>query len=90
MLGIVLDDLDLIPAPGAWAEHGLCVTLDADVFTASPKPPADELAVAAKLCRRCPVRQDCAAYAQRYAGWGLWAGYWYDRTPGSTPNVTAA
>ena len=83
-------DLLLVPGPGPWAADGLCAVLDVDVFTASPKPPADELAVAAKLCRRCPVRAECADYAGEHAGWGLWAGHWYDRTPGNAARITAA
>lgn len=39
------------------------------------------MAVVERVCRRCPVRQECADYAAQTPVWGVWAGVWHDGKP---------
>lgn len=86
-------DLDLVPAPaldelaralvdlppvGGWVAGAACGPLaDADVWTADVEPDADELAVAERVCRRCPVREECRSYAATAPVHGVWGGVWH-------------
>lgn len=66
-----------LPPIGEWVEDASCGPLaDVEVWTAD-HPDVEELAVAERVCRRCPVRQECASYAASTAVWGLWAGTWH-------------
>ncbi len=85
-------ELDLVPAPaleelaravadlpplGEWVELAACGPLaGADVWTADDEPDAEELALAERVCRRCPVRQACADYAVSAPVYGVWGGVW--------------
>jgi hypothetical protein len=78
----VLDELARalvdLPPIGAWVELAACGPLaGADVWTADDEPDADELAVAERVCRRCPVRQECADYAGSAPVHGVWGGVWH-------------
>jgi hypothetical protein len=58
--------------PGPWAERAACRDSDTALFFA-----ADEisLAIARRLCRSCPVRGQCAAYALASPDvTGVWGG----------------
>lgn len=73
-----LADLDVVPAPGDWAELAACGPLvDVDLWTPNARPDPDELSVAVRVCRRCPVRAECAAYAAQWPVYGLWSGTWH-------------
>ena len=79
---VVLDELAAalvdLPPLGAWVELAACGPLaDADVWTSDDEPEADELAVAERVCRRCPVRQQCGSYAATAAVYGVWGGVWH-------------
>ena len=53
-----------LPPLGPWVDDAACGRLGVpELFTATTKPPADELALIERTCRRCPVRQECADYA---------------------------
>lgn len=80
----VLDELAAalarLPPMGAWVLDASCGDLGldaADVFT-QDRPEPEELALAERVCRRCPVLSDCCAYAARAPVYGLWAGAWHD------------
>lgn len=78
----VLDELaaafaGLVPL-GPWVEDAACGALGlAEVFT-GPKPDPEEMAVAERVCRSCPARQDCAAHAAQEPVYGVWGGVWHD------------
>jgi len=79
---VVLDELAAalvdLPPLGAWVELAACGPLaDADVWTSDDEPEADELAVAERVCRRCPVRGPCADYAATAPVHGVWGGVWH-------------
>jgi len=81
----VLDELAaalaVLPPIGAWVELAACGPLaDAPVWTADDEPDDDELVVAERVCRRCPVRQECAGYAATAPVHGVWGGRWHDGT----------
>lgn len=89
-LDLVLDfpDLDLLAdlpsllPLGPWVEAAACGALGlAEVYTGN-KPDAEELAVAERVCRRCPVRRECGEHAASEAVWGVWAGEWHDGRAG--------
>lgn len=49
-----------LPPIGAWVELAACGPLaGAQVWRADDEPDVDELAVAERVCRRCPVRPSC-------------------------------
>jgi hypothetical protein len=69
-----------LPPMGEWVDEAACGDLGegSAVFVAdSPDP--EELALAVRTCRRCPVRQECARYAAEAPVWGLWGGVWHGR-----------
>lgn len=51
--------LSAAPWPGPWYLAGRCRNVPADVFFPTSDDDLDE----APICRHCPVRQHCAAYA---------------------------
>lgn len=64
--------LEDTPAPGAWVERAACRVLPTDWFFSDD--PADS-ETARAVCRPCPVRDDCAAYALAVPGiGGIWGG----------------
>ena len=74
----LLADLPSLPPLGPWVDDAACAALGlAEVFT-GPKPDREEMAVAERVCRRCPVRRECAEHAAQEAVWGVWAGVWHD------------
>jgi hypothetical protein len=85
----VLDELTRalrdLPPLGRWIESASCASLGvgSEVFTAD-HPDVEELELAAATCRRCPVRQQCRAYAAQAPVWGLWAGRWHGRRAKAT------
>lgn len=66
-------------APGEWGREAACAAagldpLVAGVFTSDSWTPWDVAAIA--VCRRCPVRTACAAYAEStQPGSGIWGGW---------------
>lgn len=67
-----------LPSVGPWVELAACGPLaDAPVWTADDEPDVDELALAERVCRRCPVRPACADYAATAPVYGVWGGVWH-------------
>lgn len=58
--------------PEPWMVDALCAVVDPELFY----PEKGESAAAAKmLCRRCPVRAECLAYAlASHEKFGVWGG----------------
>ena len=70
----------LSPGPGTWTEDAACARLPSaltGVFVADRPDPA-RLALAARTCSRCTVRQECGDYAVESRAYGLWGGLWHD------------
>lgn len=88
---VQLDDLDVIPAPGEWTEDAACALLGvgADLFTGDRKPADSDLDLMARICRRCRVRNECAAYAETWPVYGMWSGVWRSERSG-TPHRKVA
>lgn len=59
----------LPPPPGGWATKGACRNSDPALFFNQRKP---EPALA--ICKTCPVRLDCLAYATEHHLHGIWGG----------------
>lgn len=53
-------DSDQTPGPGPWVRQAACAGLPTSYFF-SDDP--DDVKLALAVCRPCPVRDDCAAYA---------------------------
>jgi hypothetical protein len=67
-----------LPPIGEWVAAAACGPLaGADVWTADDEPDAEELAVAERVCRRCPVCGPCADYAATAPVHGVWGGVWH-------------
>lgn len=66
------DLLAKAPPLGPWVEHAGCADLG-DAFTADNPAPGD-VAVLERVCRKCPVRAACAAYADDTGALGMWGG----------------
>jgi hypothetical protein len=71
----IRDALADFPPLGPWVGAAACAGLG-DLFTGPRAPDPEELAVFDRICRRCPVRSDCADYAARADVHGVWAGAW--------------
>lgn len=60
--------------PGDWLHDALCAQVDPDMWWPTPDE-RNHIGAAKRICRRCPVRVECAAWAA--AGdkeGGVWAG----------------
>lgn len=67
---MMADLLDMAAAT-SWMSRGRCAETDPEVFFAD----ADETGAAKAVCRRCPVRAACLAYAlAEDIRWGVWGG----------------
>lgn len=55
-----------------WQEAAACRELERDLFF--PSAEDDGVMAVAAICRSCPVRATCLAYALRHREPGLWAG----------------
>jgi WhiB family redox-sensing transcriptional regulator len=65
--------LDLLLLDQDWRSHASCSRFDPDLFFS---PGAIEHKVAKRICRDCPVRADCLAYAMETpVDHGIWGGY---------------
>lgn len=89
----VLDELAAalakVPPLGDWIDDAACSRLGphgAEIFTASGVLDAEELDLAMRVCRHCPVRRECAGYAASAGVYGLWGGRWHGAN-GRGPNV---
>lgn len=61
-----------IDVTGDWQDRALCRTVNADIFFA---PGATQEYRAKVVCKTCPVRWECLAYALRYkVEHGVWGG----------------
>lgn len=64
--------------PTTWPEHAACRGVDPELFAPRSIRRDDEhasaTAAARRYCARCPVRDDCAAEADRDNLQGLWGG----------------
>lgn len=64
-----------VPVPG-WRSRSACRDLPSEVFVSNGMLSADEEAVAKAACARCPVRDECLAYALVHGvRYGVWGGY---------------
>ncbi|HZR48714.1 MAG TPA: WhiB family transcriptional regulator [Streptosporangiaceae bacterium] len=56
---------------GQWAQHAVCADTDSEIFFPAHDDPGTE---AKQICRRCPVRRECLAFAitndERFGIWG--------------------
>lgn len=70
--GAVLEVWEETPAPGLWIARGACRGAPTRMFFPEN---ASEAGEALRVCRRCPVRPDCAGYALAIPGLeGIWGG----------------
>lgn len=72
------------PADLEWTERAVCgESPNRDAFTApdgsSRWVPARAVIAARRYCGRCPVLDECDAYATRFQQTGLWGGRWWPR-----------
>lgn len=67
--------------PGEWIEQARCAGMDVDIFFPEPRD-AQGRARATNICRRCPVRVQCAEFG-RNQPFGIWGGRtrYASRTP---------
>ena len=67
-------DVTDVPQPGPWAKHGRCAAhpeLTPHFFPES----GEDTSHAVAICRPCPVRGECLAYALEYPQLqGIWGG----------------
>ena len=54
-----------------WRESAICAGVDTDLFFPSTKAGVDQ---ARRICKVCPVRQECLQFAVEHDPWGIWAG----------------
>ena len=55
-----------------WQERAACSQVDPEAF---PSDPVDRLHEAKQVCRRCPVKEECLAYAlKNHEQFGIWGG----------------
>lgn len=62
-----------------WQDRAACLEEDPELFfpPGSTGPSAVQAEEAKTVCRRCPVKLDCAGYAVRTkAANGVWGGVW--------------
>lgn len=58
--------------PPEWVERALCAEVDPELFYPER---GGSVAPAISICRACPVRAECLAYAmERDDLWGVWGG----------------
>lgn len=57
--------------PEPWMVDALCAQIDADLWFPEVGGSGAE---AKKVCRRCPVREQCLALALESREWGVWGG----------------
>lgn len=61
--------------PGAWVAWAACAGLEG--FCDEYPHHRDDRSMLARICQHCPVRADCASYADSEPGvWGWWGGEW--------------
>ena len=67
-----MQPLALVDFTADWEDKALCRTADADIFFA---PGGTQEHRAKAVCRSCPVRFDCLAYALKHrVEHGVWGG----------------
>lgn len=60
-----------------WRHDALCGTRPELPWAAEEPPTGRDWRTMRNLCRSCPVRADCAAFAvEQEVTWGFWAGRW--------------
>jgi WhiB family redox-sensing transcriptional regulator len=70
MLGIP----DVVPEREPWMDDALCAQTDPDLFFPETKG-GSHATEAKKVCRECPVREQCLAYALEHGELhGIWGG----------------
>jgi WhiB family transcriptional regulator, redox-sensing transcriptional regulator len=66
---------------GTWAEHATCASTDPEIFFPAKGDPGTQ---ARQVCGRCPVSDNCLAYAlQSGEEFGIWGGL----DPGERKNL---
>lgn len=71
--GSIIGTLDAIANREPWQAEALCAKSDPEEWFPDRGQFADE---AKKICRRCPVRQECLDYALRNKErFGVWGGF---------------
>jgi WhiB family transcriptional regulator, redox-sensing transcriptional regulator len=67
--------------PGTWIEHATCASTDPEIFFPAKGDPGTQ---ARQVCGRCPVSDDCLAYALAS---GEESGIWGGLDPGERKNL---
>lgn len=57
--------------PGPWVKDALCAQTDPEVFFPDR---GQSTAPAIRICRHCPVRAECLAFAMEHREQGVWGG----------------
>jgi hypothetical protein len=77
---MTLSLLPLSPADREWRSRANCLDVDPDSM--HPDEATDEdVEVAKRVCRGCPVFLDCRTAALSHAAYGVWAGEWHGEPP---------
>jgi WhiB family redox-sensing transcriptional regulator len=67
-----MQETSTVDVTGEWEDRALCRTVDAEIFFATG---ATQEYRAKVVCKTCPVRAECLAYALRYrVEHGVWGG----------------
>lgn len=63
-------------APTDWRQHGACRHADPDLFfpVGTAGPALRQAEEAKRVCRACPVREACLAWALAHGVPGVWGG----------------
>lgn len=65
-------DIDILPPPGPWRDHGACVGLPTEWFFSER---GDSVIPGRAVCDGCVVRTPCLEYAlDNRILWGIWGG----------------
>lgn len=70
-----LSDLEDMAVGTSWMRHGVCSQTDPETFFAPPDGNVRWWDAAVAVCRGCPVRDECLAYAiENDIAYGVWGG----------------
>ena len=55
-----------------WKDKASCTGIDTELFFPDQGHPIEPLII--KMCKACPVREECIDYALKYSMQGVWGG----------------
>ena len=87
-LDALLDDLAQLPPVGDWVTRAACQGMP-ETFVERPRDGA-ERSLVERVCRRCPVRVDCATFATENRVQGTYAGRWHNYSTGAVWELAEA